>query len=346
MSETKQMHISLNVANLQASVEFFGRLFGAYPAKFFPDYAKFEIANPPLVLSLEPKHSPTQESLNHLGLRVADQEKVQEQFTLLAQRGIETQVMNGVQCCYSEQTKIALNDPDGNLWEVYTLDKDLEPTKEAHAASMAKAASTTEPPTSTFEHLLGSPLSVPFAADDTSVDRINLKGTFNTATQYEKHTAILGEAQRILKPGGSISLHLLVADRLPTKALPKLPGPASLVDFTPAGEDIVAALENAGFVGIRCKRYSHAPVYRFDGCEMRELLIEGNKAPATQLGIETVEVIYKGPYPQVSDDLGQEYKRGLPMKIAAQNAETLKLQAFADDFVFVTRDQINTCDRS
>ena len=47
-------HLSLNVANLDCSVEFFRKLFDLGPAKRQSDYAKFEVANPPLVLSLEP----------------------------------------------------------------------------------------------------------------------------------------------------------------------------------------------------------------------------------------------------------------------------------------------------
>ena len=53
-----RFHLSLNVADLKRSVEFFRVLFGMAPAKLRPDYAKFEPDEPPLVLSLEPTPRP------------------------------------------------------------------------------------------------------------------------------------------------------------------------------------------------------------------------------------------------------------------------------------------------
>src|ERR1700691_4962289 len=65
-----RFHISLNAANLDAAIGFYRVLLGAAPAKCYPDYAKFEIADPPLVLSLEPQPHATGGALNHLGFRV------------------------------------------------------------------------------------------------------------------------------------------------------------------------------------------------------------------------------------------------------------------------------------
>lgn len=339
---TNKVHISLNVANLQASVEFFGRVFGQYPTKMFGDYAKFDVENPPLVLSLEPKQSRQQPNLNHLGIRLESGDTVESHFNALAQRGIETQVMAGVQCCYSEQTKIALNDPDGNLWEVYTLDKDLEtshsssPSQTAgeHCASALVAPTA---PEAVYEHMLGTVLTIPFPHADHSQDHVILKGTFNAAEHFEKSTAILAESRRVLKPGGTLTLHLLVANKLPSKQLPKLPGPAALVDFTPVGDDIIKALEQAGFTALHCKRYSHTAVYRFDGCEMRELLIDANKPAEAKTSAQTDGfVIYKGPFKEISDDLGQNYVRGITTAVAAKNIELLKQGAYAESFVFIS----------
>src|SRR4051812_12408836 len=65
-----RFHISLNVASLDNAVAFYRVLLGVAPAKCYPDYAKFEIADPPLVLSLEPQPHATGGALNHLGFRV------------------------------------------------------------------------------------------------------------------------------------------------------------------------------------------------------------------------------------------------------------------------------------
>ena len=50
MADQVHFHVSLNVAHLERSVDFFRMLFGVEPAKHRPDYAKFETSAPPLVL--------------------------------------------------------------------------------------------------------------------------------------------------------------------------------------------------------------------------------------------------------------------------------------------------------
>ncbi len=65
-----RLHASLNVSDMVRAVAFYRELLGCPPAKQRPDYAKFEIDEPPLVLSLIPGHVAGGGPLNHLGLRV------------------------------------------------------------------------------------------------------------------------------------------------------------------------------------------------------------------------------------------------------------------------------------
>src|SRR5262245_49756764 len=71
-----KFHASLNVSDLQRSVGFYSALLGAGPVKHYPDYAKFEIDDPPLVLSLKPKRACAGGPLNHLGLRLVTVEQL------------------------------------------------------------------------------------------------------------------------------------------------------------------------------------------------------------------------------------------------------------------------------
>ena len=71
-----KFHASLNVSDLDRAVRFYAALFGVAPAKHYPDYAKFEIEDPPLVLSLKPKRACAGGPLNHLGLRVISIEQL------------------------------------------------------------------------------------------------------------------------------------------------------------------------------------------------------------------------------------------------------------------------------
>src|SRR5262245_12261389 len=128
-SETKQatrFHLSLNVGDLNRAIEFFRAFFGVEPAKCRADYAKFELNDPPLVLSLEPFKATPGGNLNHLGFRLPDSAALVDVQRRLELAGISTRREEGVECCYARQTKFWVHDPDGNLWEVYTLDEDLE----------------------------------------------------------------------------------------------------------------------------------------------------------------------------------------------------------------------------
>ena len=45
-----KFHLSLNVSNLPRSLEFYKTLFDLAPAKSYPDYAKFELVDPPVIM--------------------------------------------------------------------------------------------------------------------------------------------------------------------------------------------------------------------------------------------------------------------------------------------------------
>ena len=64
-----RIQLALNVDDLQASIEFYSKLFGAQPAKVRPGYANFAIAEPPLKLVLI-ENAGQGGTLNHLGVEV------------------------------------------------------------------------------------------------------------------------------------------------------------------------------------------------------------------------------------------------------------------------------------
>src|SRR4249920_3422641 len=122
----RKFHASLNVSDLNRSIGFYRVLLGTEPAKTRPDYAKFELAEPPLVLSLIPGRPAAGGHLNHVGLRVRNGEELVEIQRRLEAAGLPTEREEGVECCYALQTKFWVADPDNALWEVYTLEEDLD----------------------------------------------------------------------------------------------------------------------------------------------------------------------------------------------------------------------------
>ena len=67
-----RIHMALAVKSLERSVAFYRTLFGVGPAKLRADYAKFELDDPPVVLSLEPTPRTGVGALNHAGFRMPD----------------------------------------------------------------------------------------------------------------------------------------------------------------------------------------------------------------------------------------------------------------------------------
>lgn len=120
-----KFHASLNVSDLPRAVRFYGALFGVGPAKHYPDYAKFEVDEPPLVLSLKPKRACAGGPLNHLGLRVLTVDHLRAIQARLKAVDAPIGQQDEVKCCYAYQSKIWVTDPDQTMWEIYVLHDDV-----------------------------------------------------------------------------------------------------------------------------------------------------------------------------------------------------------------------------
>lgn len=122
----RKFHASLNVSDLTRSVAFYKELFGIEPAKVHDDYAKFELAEPPVVLSLVPRAPVPGANLNHAGIRVLSPDELVDVQRRLERAGFPTRREEGVECCYALQTKFWATDPDGLQWEIYVFHEDLD----------------------------------------------------------------------------------------------------------------------------------------------------------------------------------------------------------------------------
>ena len=99
-----RLQLALNVDDLDTSIAFYSKLFGAEPAKTRPGYANFAVAEPPLKLVLI--ENPGQGgSINHLGVEVADIDTVDAEQTRLAAAGLASIDERDTTCCYAKQDK-------------------------------------------------------------------------------------------------------------------------------------------------------------------------------------------------------------------------------------------------
>ena len=121
-----RIQLALNVDDLDASIDFYSKLFGAEPAKVKPGYANFAVTEPPLKLVLIESRGHGG-SINHLGVEVADIDTVDSELARLSESGFASTVERDTTCCYAKQDKFWVeNTPNGERWEIYTVLEDAE----------------------------------------------------------------------------------------------------------------------------------------------------------------------------------------------------------------------------
>ncbi|MET7912503.1 ArsI/CadI family heavy metal resistance metalloenzyme [Streptomyces avermitilis] len=118
--------LALNVADLEASVAFYSKLFGVEPAKRRPGYANFAITTPPLKLVLIEGEPGQETRLDHLGVEVDTTEEVTAATTRLKDAGLATFEENDTSCCYALQDKVWVYGPGKEPWEIYVVKADAE----------------------------------------------------------------------------------------------------------------------------------------------------------------------------------------------------------------------------
>jgi catechol 2,3-dioxygenase-like lactoylglutathione lyase family enzyme len=117
-------HLALNVRNVEKSINFYQKLLGLEPSKVRTGYAKFDVQNPPLNLTLNEVAFNERGALSHLGIQVASTEDVLAMREQWSQAGLVTRDEMQTNCCYATQDKAWVRDPDGNEWEVFVVLKD------------------------------------------------------------------------------------------------------------------------------------------------------------------------------------------------------------------------------
>jgi len=122
MSNT--FHVAVYVRSIPEAVEQYRKLLGIEPAKVKHDYAKFEIADPPVIFSLNVGGEPGK--LSHLGIRYSGTGEVASEMVRVKQASVPLFQQQGTTCCYAKADKFWVQDADGIPWEMYTLLADVE----------------------------------------------------------------------------------------------------------------------------------------------------------------------------------------------------------------------------
>ena len=124
---TLKAHLALNVNNVENSLEFYKKMFGIEPSKVRTGYAKFDVNNPPLNLTLNQVPFDGPGALSHLGIQVAATDDVLAMKNRWQELGLVPREEMQTTCCYAVQDKAWVHDPDGNEWEVFVVLEDNLP---------------------------------------------------------------------------------------------------------------------------------------------------------------------------------------------------------------------------
>lgn len=330
MTAATKFQIALRVADLPRAIQFYRLLLRCEPIQRSQASARFKPEQPALALTLtqgEPRKP--ESTLNHLGIRMADQVALVDLQRRLEEGGIATQRQEGVECCYALQTKFWVTDPDKHLWELYIFHEDLDHSGFDDHHNQHPGRPKAEP--KFWTHRLTDPLPARLDFADGTLDEINLEGTCNARLDDAVKTRFLTELFRVLRPGGTVAIHGMVGDR-PFPGVPAFPGIAAVVKHVPTHADLADALHRAGFVNLFLEKYDSICL-SVPGVELREIRLLGTRPDdAAQNGEHGV--LYRGPFDEVSDDDGIVYRRGQRTAVSERSWMSLKQGAAADQFVF------------
>jgi catechol 2,3-dioxygenase-like lactoylglutathione lyase family enzyme len=121
---TLKAHLAINVKDVEKSIDFYRNMLGIEPSKVRTGYAKFDVQNPPLNLTLNQVAFSGKGSLSHLGIQVATSDDVAAMKAAWEAKGLIAREEMQTTCCYALQDKAWVNDPDGNEWEVFVVLED------------------------------------------------------------------------------------------------------------------------------------------------------------------------------------------------------------------------------
>ena len=142
--ETSRVHLALNASQIDKSIEFYEAFFNVKPSKVKPGYAKFDVENPPINLTLNEASEVSGNQINHMGIEIKASQGVQAQLERFKSLGLETRIEENTTCCFAKQDKVWVTDPDGNSWETFVVleDSDLRKDQSSDSTCCVPTAET------------------------------------------------------------------------------------------------------------------------------------------------------------------------------------------------------------
>jgi len=117
----KRLHIHVGVDDLDRSMAFYSRLFGAEPAVVKSDYAKWMLADPRVNFAIS-AGGHARRGIEHLGIQTESRDELAEVYERLKAAGGPVLEEGRTTCRYAKSEKSWIADPDGVVWEAFFTD--------------------------------------------------------------------------------------------------------------------------------------------------------------------------------------------------------------------------------
>lgn len=117
----KRFHVHAHVEDLQASIAFYSKMFGAEPTRVESDYAKWMLEDPRVNFAISNRGDAV--GVDHLGIQAESAEELAELKARAESADMVLLDQGETTCCYARSDKHWVTDPQGIAWEHFqTLD--------------------------------------------------------------------------------------------------------------------------------------------------------------------------------------------------------------------------------
>ena len=112
-----RLHVHLHVRDLDHSVGFYSKLFGANPTRLEPGYAKWMLEDPRVNFAISTGGE--EQGLSHLGIQADSDAELVGIADRARDAAGEVLVERNARCCYAVGNKAWATDPQGMVWEAF-----------------------------------------------------------------------------------------------------------------------------------------------------------------------------------------------------------------------------------
>jgi len=155
----KRFHVHAHVSNLEASIAFYTKLFGAQPTRVEADYAKWMLDDPRVNFAISTRGAAP--GVDHLGIQTDTEAELTELKARAEAADMALLDEGDTTCCYARSEKHWLTDPQGIAWEHFHTLADIPVFSQKPAPAPAAVASACCAPAAGS----GRPLSIPIKAN-------------------------------------------------------------------------------------------------------------------------------------------------------------------------------------